>query len=117
VFANSYWTFAMLDRARGWHDLVRLGMPEAWRTGPALVGADYPDVLVARASTDGQALDLVLRPGRGGGRRPLGIERLAPNGVYRVVGAIEDQVTADEHGRADVSVDLDDRHEVQILPA
>jgi hypothetical protein len=116
VFTNACWTLGVLGRERGWHDLVRVGMPESWRTGPALVGATYPDVLVARASTDGSALDLVLRPGAGGSRQRLRIERLIPKGAYRVVGAAEAAVTADEHGRADLTVDLDDRTEVQVLP-
>ena len=55
--------------------------------------AAYPDVLVTRAVTDGQALDLVLRPGNGGGRTTLGIERLQPQRDYEVTGGVEDRAT------------------------
>jgi hypothetical protein len=92
-------------------------IPEAWKTGPALGQAAYPDVLVARAVTDGRALDLVLRPGKGGGRTALGVERLAPRHDYVVVGGVDDTVTADDDGRALVTVDLDDRREILLRPA
>lgn len=92
-------------------------IPEAWKTGPALGQAAYPDVLVARAVTDGRALDLVLRPGKGGGRTALGVERLAPRHDYVVVGGVDDTVTADDDGRALVTVDLDDRREIFVRPA
>ena len=92
-------------------------VPEEWKTGPVLAHAAYPDVLVARAVSDGHALDLVLRPGNGGGRTVLGIERLVPQHDYVVAGGVEDTITADDEGRALVSVDLDDRREILLRPA
>jgi hypothetical protein len=92
-------------------------VPEEWRRGPVLAQAAYPEVLVTRAVTDGRALDLVVRPGNGGGRTVLGVERLAPDHTYVVTGGVEDSVTADSHGSALVTVDLDDRREVMVRPA
>jgi hypothetical protein len=115
-FANGYWTFALLGRKQGFFDLVRTGCPPAWRQGPVLAGADYPDVLVARAVTDGTALDLVLRPGRGGGRRALRIEQLAPGRDYALTGAVAGNATAGADGVAVVEVDLDDRRAVRVAP-
>jgi hypothetical protein len=116
-FANGYWTFALLGRRHGFYDLVRSGSPAAWRRGPVLAAADYPEVLVARAVTDGRALDLVLRPGRDRGRRILRIERLAPGRDYAVMGAVARSVTAAPDGTAVVEVDLDQRREVRLVPA
>ena len=116
-FTNGYWTFALFGRKQGFFDLVRTGYPEQWRTGPVLTEAAYPDVLVARAVTDGQALDLVVRPGGAGGRQTLRVERLQPGREYAVTGAVEPAVTADRDGIAGLDVDLDDRLEVRVLPA
>lgn len=91
-------------------------VPRAWKTGPILAQAAYPEVLVTRAVTDGRALDLVLRPGNGGTRTILGIERLAPQHDYLVTGGMDHTITADDEGRALVSVDLDDRREVLLRP-
>ena len=70
-------------------------MPDEWLRGPILADADYPEVLVARAVTDGTALDLVLRPGVARGRRTLTIGRLRAGHRYRTQGAAEATVTAD----------------------
>ena len=71
-------------------------------------------MLVARAVTDGHALDLVLRPGDGPVRTTLAIDRLVPHRTYSAVGATADTVTADEHGRALVEVEITGRHELRI---
>ncbi|MBU3749979.1 MAG: hypothetical protein FGM52_05920 [Mycobacterium sp.] len=92
-------------------------IPKPWKTGPILGQAAYPDVLVARAVTDGRALDLVLRPGSHGDRTVLGIQRLAPRHDYLVTGGVEDTVTADDDGCALLTVDLDDRREIFLRPA
>jgi hypothetical protein len=95
---------------------INRGMPEQWLTGPILADADYPEVLVARAVTDGTALDLVLRPGAEKSRRTLTIGRLRAGHTYRTPGAIAAEVIADPHGNAHVEVDLEDRHELRIVP-
>jgi linalool dehydratase/isomerase-like protein len=117
VFANAYWAFARMNRRNGWYDLVRSGAPEIWHEGPKLIDVSYPEVLVARAVSDGRALDLVLRPGGGGGRESLRIGGLEPAATYDTAGATESSVVADADGNADVVVDLDGRREVRITPA
>lgn len=79
------------------------------RQGPRLAEVAYPDVQVARAVTDGRALDLVLRPGDGPVRTTLAVDRLVPGRTYTSLGTATDTVTADEHGRALLEVDLGDR--------
>ena len=98
-------------------DLLGGHVPHEWKTGPVLAQAAYPEVLVARAVTDGTVLDLALRPGSHGGRTVLGVERLMPRQDYLVTGGVDDTVTADDDGCALVTVDLDDRREVFLRPA
>jgi hypothetical protein len=97
-------------------NLVLKGMPEAWRTGPVLEEARYPDVLVARAVSDGRALELVIRPGSGAKPVRLGFDRLLPAKRYTVSGADTGEIVADSLGRASLVVNLHDRQEVRIVP-
>ncbi|MCD2189826.1 linalool dehydratase/isomerase domain-containing protein [Actinomycetospora soli] len=114
---NFYAVLGRFGRPHGLRDLVGHGaVPAAWRTGPRLAGAAYPEVLVARALTDGDALDLVLRPGAGPVRTTLAVDRLVPGRCYAVSGAAAGEVVADDAGRAHVEVDLGDRREVRLHP-
>ena len=112
--ANSYLNLGRFGRRSGLRDLVAYGPPPAWRTGPVLEDAAYPEVLVARAVTDGTALDLVLVPGDGAVRTTIALGRLRPGVTYRVNGGRE--LTADHEGRALLEVDLDARTELRIHP-
>jgi hypothetical protein len=47
----------------------------------------------------------------------LGLERLRPDTQYRVEGAVTEQIIADASGRANLSVDLEGRTPVNVLPA
>jgi len=114
--ANAMLAFGRFNRERGFADLVARGPSSATSTGPVLAEAPYPDVLVARATTDGAALDLVLRPGAGGGRQQLIAGRLRPGARYSVSGAVEPDIVAGEDGRASLTVDLDGRREVRVTP-
>ncbi len=101
---SPYTNFAGLvsrfGRESALRDLVAFGVPEHVRTGPRLADADYPDVLVARATTDGAALELVLRPGAGACRTTLHLDQLVPGRTYAAAGAVDSSVTADSEGRA-----------------
>lgn len=114
---NAHHVLARFARGNGLRDLIRGEVPEQWKTGPILGDAAYPDVLVAKAVTDGVSLDLVLRPGDGRRRVRLGLQRLIPNRPYRLTGATETTVLADEHGAAVIGVDLGGRHVVRVCPA
>jgi hypothetical protein len=107
----------VFSRKNGFFDLVNRGNPAAWNTGPVLDEAPYPQVLVARAVTDGAALELVLRPGTPDtGRVAIRLARLVPRRRYEVRGAVEAELTADDDGRAEVLVDLYRRLVVQVAP-
>ncbi|MGW5112733.1 linalool dehydratase/isomerase domain-containing protein [Nocardia sp. NPDC004123] len=113
---NMYALQFRFNRAAGVRDLIAFGAPPQWRAGPVLAEAAYPDVLVARAVTDGRALDLVLRPGNGLCRTTLRISRLDPGRAYSVAGARDAEFTASYAGEALIDIDLGGRHEVRIAP-
>ena len=114
--AQGFATLARVSRRHAWHDLIRVGIPDAWLRGPRLEEAPYPDALVARAVSDGRDLDLELRHGNGGGRVRLRLAGLTPGGSYAVAGAVEDTLMGDGEGEAIVSVDLDGRSRVTVVP-
>ena len=113
---NAMLALARFNPPGGHRALIADGPGEAVLRGPVLTGVGYPEVLVASTRTDGTALDLVLRPGDGPARVKLGIERLAPRGTYRVRGALDDELTADDEGRLSISVELTGRTEVALAP-
>lgn len=102
-------------RANTVRDMINTGLPEAWRNGPLLAEATYPDVIVTRAVSDGKALDLVLVPGEGPTEAKLGLARLRPGGRYRVEQTGE-VLTADIFGKASFVIGLAERREVSIRP-
>jgi hypothetical protein len=116
LWVNGYGLLGRFGRHSAFRDLVLHGVPQAWQLGPRLHEAAYPDVLVARAVTDGSALDLVLQPGNGPVRTTLGVDRLVPGRMYTVHRGGVDTVVADAEGRATVSVDLGARTEVRLTP-
>lgn len=107
-----------LGRRKGnWRNMVLEGLPEVYRNGPRLAEANYPEVLVARAVSDGAALEAVIHPGAGNRRVRLGLDQLIAGRSYRAIGAVDQAIVADPLGRADIVVDLEGRHELRILPA
>ena len=116
VYSNVQHILARFTRHNSMREMVAFDLPETWRTGPRLAEAAYPDVLVAKAVTDGRGLELVLRPGNGAARTTLAIERLTPGATYDVSGAAVDRVTAGDDGRGMIEIDLDDRREVNVRP-
>jgi linalool dehydratase/isomerase-like protein len=114
--ANLGLLLASTGRPHAHYDRINRGIPTSWATGPILSDAAYPDVLVARAVTDGTALDLVLRPGTTKARQRLQITRLRPNATYTVSGAVDRTLTADPAGSAFIDVDLTGRVEIAVTP-
>ena len=116
VWGNLWLALARFGGEDAFRGLVRDGIPQHWRTGPILADAAYPDVLVARAVSDGHDLDLILRPSNGKTRTTIAVERLRPGHTYDTRGARNALVTADPTGRALIDIDLDDRLELHIRP-
>ncbi|OMC16653.1 hypothetical protein A5735_08340 [Mycolicibacter heraklionensis] len=116
VLANTYLALARFGGPQRMSDLISQDRAEHWRTGPVLAQAAYPDVLVARAVSDGSALDLVLRPGDGPVTATLGIGNLTPESEYVVTGGCTATLRADAGGTAHLTVPLRDRTELRIAP-
>lgn len=93
------------------------GPSDAGLAGPCLTDVAYPDVLVARAYSGGDDLELVLYDGSGPGPQTLAVERLQPNRAYRVSGAVDETIVADSAGSAKLSVDIRGRTELRLTPA
>lgn len=96
-------------------DMVNKGLPDAWRKGPLLTRATYPEVIVTRAVSDGQKLDLVLRAGADPVSTELGFGRLTPGRGYRVVETGQ-KIVADFQGNAGLTFNLDRRSTLTLVP-
>jgi len=92
------------------------GPPPATATGPLLAEAPYPDVLVAKARSHGDDLDLVLHPGGAGGRHAIRIERLRPGARYELEGGQRGSFSADARGQATLELELRGRTPLRIVP-
>lgn len=93
------------------------GPPQSVREGPLLAGARYPDVLVAKAFSSGEDLELVLFNGAAAGLQTIEIERLRPDAEYATRGAQIRRFRADAQGRAALDVFVDGRTMLHIVPA
>lgn len=97
---------ARVLRANTLYDLVNVGMPEAWKTGPVLERAEYPKVLVAGAVSNGEDLKLHLATESGESLHTLGLAQLKPGARYRLVGSGPETFVAEADGRARIAVSL-----------
>ena len=113
---NAMLALARFNPPGGHRALIAEGPGDSVLNGPVLVGVTYPQVLVTSTRTDGTDLRLVLRPGEGPARVQLGVERLVPRGQYRLHGALDGELTADDRGRMTISVDLPGRIEFALAP-
>jgi hypothetical protein len=116
TFANATIAMDRLLRPNGWRDAITQSPPASVFAGPILAEAPYPAVLVAKAFSRGDDLELVLYPGNGAGSSTLGFERLKPGCAYVLRGAGDQPVVADVQGRASATVALDGRTEIRLQP-
>ncbi|MDR0446363.1 MAG: hypothetical protein LBH17_04935 [Oscillospiraceae bacterium] len=110
-YKTVYLAFGRLLKKGYWRDVIAKGMPETAKTGPILTECRFPDVLVAKAVSDGVGLDLCLF---GEGEQTIKIERLAPNAAYLINDAPH---TSDGDGCITTAVRLDGKTEVKICSA
>ena len=115
--ANCAIAQGMLLRTWDFRDLYAKGPDEKVFTGPILEDASYPEVLVARALSDGHDLDLVVAPGvSNGSPQRLGFARLQPDRSYRVSGGANTVLTADAQGKAALHIELAGRTSLHLTP-
>lgn len=97
--------------------LIRFGKPDAWKKGPVLSAAPYPDVLVAKAVSEGESLELVLLPGDGEKNVQLRLSGLCPRAEYSIDGPDQQELRADEKGEAIFAIRLPGKVNIIIRPA
>ncbi len=115
--ANGWTARAKISRTGDFRNTFISPPPDSVARGPQLTEASYPDVLVAKAYSHGDDLELVLYPGRQSGSQSLTVERLEPGRGYTVEG--NDQgilFTADAGGTAKIEIRLDGRTVAHIRP-
>jgi hypothetical protein len=117
TLANIWAVEGKLMRTGDFRNSFVKGPPESVFRGPILTGARYPDVLVAKAFSHGEDLELVLYPGAAEGPQTIGIERLKPGATYIAHGAQVTRFTADASGEASLVVELRGRTPIHIVPA
>jgi hypothetical protein len=110
-FAASRW-----NRKDDWLDTILKGPPAAAYTGPLLGSCPYPEVLVAKACSDGKNLELVLYNGTENQKADIIIEGLQKDTKYRVkeTGAT---FMADPSGKAALSCAVNGRTALTVVPA
>ncbi len=108
---------ARIHRRDDFRRTIAEGPPEASLRGPILADAKYPEVLVARAFSNSDDLELVLYPGAKPGPQEIRVERLRPGAKYAMRHGSEHGFTADNNGTASLSVELHGRTPIHIVPA
>ncbi|MFZ1741820.1 MAG: hypothetical protein WAT93_03145 [Pontixanthobacter sp.] len=84
--------------------------------GPRLVSAPYPDVLVARAKSEGRKLELVLHPGGESNTQLIELGGLLPERHYHTGHPEQPFIRADREGRALLRLSLKGRTSLSIKP-
>jgi len=106
---------ASINTRNGWRRAVVDGPAQCALTGPQLEEAPYPQVLVAKAFSHGEDLELVLYPGAGKGTQALRLGRLVPGKRY-CVRENGYAFTAGQDGKAEMEVALSGRTALTIVP-
>jgi hypothetical protein len=114
LWAHALELLATLGRKDGLRTMVARATTQP-PAGPSLVDAPYPDVLIARATSDGTSLDLVLHPGSTATSASITIAGLRPNHRYRT-GPGDALFLASEVGRAQLNVPLHGRTVLSVAP-
>jgi hypothetical protein len=115
--ANATLIAGWLGRRNALQDLYTRPMAPEILRGPVLADARYPDVLVARAVSEGTGLDLVLYGTPDNTAHDLGLARLQPGMDYCVTERPGLRFTADSTGHASITVNLSGRTVLTIRPA
>ncbi len=114
LWAHALELLARLGRKDGLRTMVARATTEP-PVGPNLVDAPYPNVLIARATSNGAVLDLVLHPGSTATSAPVTIAGLRPNHPYRT-GLGDAPFLSNEAGQAQLSVSLHGRTVLSVAP-
>jgi hypothetical protein len=106
---------ARVSRINGVKDCIEKGMPEEWSNGPILEEVNYPELLVAKAVSDGKNLEAVFYPGQEAGTFNIIVAQLTPLGRYQIKGAASEEIQADSDGRIRLKVKVEGRSPLSIV--
>jgi hypothetical protein len=116
----SLWAHALEVTARlGRKDGLRMMLERpssSTPSGPHLSAAPYPDIMIARAISTGQQLELVLYPADHPQRATITIAGLNAGRHYRAGFGTEQFLKADQAGIANLTIQLSGRTELTITP-
>lgn len=113
LWAHSCELLALCGRPNGLHDLVNNVAPG---TGPRLVSAPYPAVLIAKAKSDGRSLQLVVHPGGSACSASLEFSGLHPNRTYSTGQPSVPMLRSDAKGCAILRMALAERTVLNLQP-
>lgn len=114
--ANLTAVIGRISRKDAYRRLHTLPPPEGVKAGPLLTEARYPDVLVARAVSNGRELELVLHASADGTTQEIGLSQLRPGASYAVAGRPDLDFKADERGQVRLRLALRGRTALHISP-
>ncbi len=114
---NSYAVLGQLVRTGDFRAGFSRAPAAGNHSGPHLADASYPEVLVARAISDGRGLEAVLYPGVRDGVQSIGLARLQPGQRYKVAGATTPEFTASKDGNVRLDVLLQGRTPLSVTAA
>lgn len=113
LWAHSCELLARCGRTNGLRDLVEASTACA---GPRLVAAPYPAVLIAKARSNGQSMELVLHPGDGACSVTLAFGGLLPDRAYSTGQPSLPTLKSDAEGRAVLQIALAERTVLSLEP-
>ena len=115
VVTMANFAFARFAQKNDWNDIILRGIDPTALTGPVLEACSYPDVLVAKACSSGDDLELVLYNGEEAGEQKLSLSQLQPGKRYMLEGC-DYSFLAEQDGTADIFVYINGRTPVHIIP-
>jgi hypothetical protein len=118
--ANIMNVYTSMLRKNAWAQLNTFSLPDRILQGPILSDCHYPEVLVAKAvSHTGKELELVLYPGSDEKMPVITISRLQSEATYSVFNStteLNTELISNKEGELTLTVQLDGRTEIRIVP-
>jgi hypothetical protein len=106
---------ARWNRKNDWYDTILKGPPPTAYTGPLLDSCAYPDVLVAKACSNGENLELVLYNGTENQKADIIITRLKKDTKY-CIKETGTEFISDSSGKAVLSCTINGRTALTVVP-
>lgn len=117
TIGNAYAIISAMQQRNDFRNAVVEGPDACALAGPILADANYPDILVARAYSHGEDLELVLHPGSNVSNQCISIARLHAGRTYSITGVEGLSIlTANADGCCSISINILGRTLIRITP-